>query len=128
MEIYFVNTHLSLRSRERLEQVKSLLGQEWLNMDSHKVPTIFCGDFNEGPPFRGHQLLKKTFGEVKTFMNHKSSKKTLFSCLPLFETDHIFFNGSLRVESVNVPSTPLTKIASDHLPVIADFSLWEGNP
>ena len=89
---------------------------------------IFCGDFNEGSSFRGYQLLKKAFDEVKSFMDHKSSKKTLFSCLPLFEVDHIFFNGSLRVESVSVPITSLTKIASDHLPVIADFSLCERNP
>lgn len=128
MEIYFVNTHLSLRSRERLEQVKSLLGQEWLNMGSHKVPTIFCGDFNEGPASAGYQLFKTSFNEVKSFMSHTSSKKTLFSPLPLFEVDHIFFKGNLRVESVSVPNTPLTRIASDHLPVIADFSLDEGNP
>ncbi|MBU0469553.1 MAG: endonuclease/exonuclease/phosphatase family protein [Candidatus Omnitrophica bacterium] len=122
-EIYFVNTHLSLRVKERFEQVKSILGQEWLNMDSHKVPTIFCGDFNEGPRARGHQLLKASFDEVKSSMPQKSSRKTLFSPLPLFEVDHIFYNGNLCVESVNIPNTPLTRIASDHLPLIADFNL-----
>lgn len=125
-EIYFVNTHLSLRARERLEQVKSLLGQEWLNIDSHKIPTIFCGDFNEGERSPGFKLLKTSFREVKSSMSYKSSRKTFHSCLPLFEVDHIFFNGNLRVESVSVPNTPLTKIASDHLPVIADFSFHEG--
>ncbi len=126
-EIYFINTHLSLRPRERLEQVKSLLGQEWCNMDAHKVPTIFCGDFNEGPRSRGYRLLKTSFSEVKSFMNYKSSRKTLFSCLPLLEIDHIFFKGDLRVESVNVPATALTRIASDHLPVIADFFINRGH-
>ena len=121
-EIYFVNTHLSLRADERFEQVKSLLGQEWLNMESHKVPTIVCGDFNEGPRSRGHQLIKASFSEVKSSMNSKHSKKTFFSRLPLFEVDHIFFNSNLRVESVSVPHTRLTRIASDHLPVMADFS------
>ena len=125
-EVYFVNTHLSLRAKERFEQVKSILGQEWLNMDSHKVPTIFCGDFNEGPRSRAYQLLKASFGEVKSSMTHKSSRKTLFSPWPLFEVDHIFYNGNLCVESVNVPNTSLTRIASDHLPVIADFSLYPG--
>jgi endonuclease/exonuclease/phosphatase family metal-dependent hydrolase len=123
-EIYFVNTHLSLRAKERLLQVKSLLGQEWLNMDSHKIPTIFCGDFNEGPRSKGHQLLRTSFDEVKSHMDKKGSKKTLFSALPILEVDHIFFNGNLRVESVSIPSTPLTRIASDHLPVIADLSFY----
>lgn len=120
-EVYFVNTHLSLRSAERLEQVKCILGHEWLNVDSHKVPTILCGDFNEGPRSLGHQLFRASFGEVKAAMSHKSSKKTLFSLLPFLEADHIFYNGNLSVESVSIPSTPLTRIASDHLPVIADF-------
>lgn len=122
-EIHFVNTHLSLRANERLEQVKSILGQEWLNMDSHKVPTILCGDFNEGPRSRGYQLLKASFGEVKSSMPQKSSRKTLFCPLPIFEVDHIFYNGDLRVESVNIPNTSLTRMASDHLPLIADFDL-----
>jgi len=126
-EIYFVNTHLSLRSAERLEQVKGILGQEWLNMDSHRVPTILCGDFNEGPRSLGHQLLRASFSEVKSTLSHKGSKKTLFSLLPLFEVDHIFFNGNLKVESVSVPSTTSTRVASDHLPLIADFSFDQGN-
>ncbi len=122
-EVYFVNTHLSLRANERLAQVKSLLSQQWLNMDAHKIPTILCGDFNEGPHSRGYQLIKTSFSEVKFHTDHKGSKKTLFSPLPLFEVDHIFYSNNLHVESVNVPMTPLTKIASDHLPVIADFTL-----
>lgn len=126
-EIYFVNTHLSLRPKERLEQVKSILGQEWLSMDSHKVPTILCGDFNEGPRSLGHRLLKTSFDEVKSHMGKKGSRKTFSSAAPIFELDHIFFNGNLRVESVSIPSTPLTRIASDHLPVIADFSFFHGD-
>ncbi|MBU1044426.1 MAG: endonuclease/exonuclease/phosphatase family protein [Candidatus Omnitrophica bacterium] len=124
--INFVNTHLSLRANERLEQIKSLLGEEWLNMDSHKIPTIVCGDFNEGPRSRGYQLLKASFGAAKSSMPDKSSRKTLFSPFPLFEVDHIFYNGNLRVESVKVPNNYLTRIASDHLPVIADFSFYQG--
>jgi len=126
-EIYFVNTHLSLRSEERLEQVKGILGREWLNMGSHQVPTILCGDFNEGPRSPGHQLLRESFGEVKSNMGKASPRRTLFSLLPLFEVDHIFFNGNLRVGSVSVPSTPLTRIASDHLPVIADIIIEPGD-
>ncbi len=121
--INFVNTHLSLRANERLEQIKNLLGEEWLNVDSHKAPTIFCGDFNEGPRGRGYQLLRASFDEVKSSLPQKSSRKTFFNPLPLFEVDHIFHNGNFRVASVNIPNTPLTRIASDHLPMIADLNL-----
>jgi len=126
--IYFVNTHLSLRSPERLEQIKSIVGQEWLNMSSHKVPTILCGDFNEGPRSCGHRLLKTTFDEVKASLGKKVGRKTFLSPWPLFEVDHIFFNGAFKATSVSIPSTPLTRIASDHLPVIAEFTLEQGNP
>ena len=127
-EIYFINTHLGLRPRERFEQVQSLLGREWCNRDAQKVPTILCGDFNEGQRSAGCRLLKSSFSEVKNFMPLPSSKKTFFSCLPLWEVDHIFFNGNFRVESVKIPATPLTKVASDHLPVIADFTFDRGHP
>ena len=112
-----------MRGKERLEQIKSLVGGEWLNLSSHNIPIILCGDFNEGTRSPGHLLLKKNFKEVKSAAVRKSLEKTLFSCLPLFEVDHIFFNGDLRVEFVDVPKTPLTKIASDHLPLLADFIL-----
>jgi endonuclease/exonuclease/phosphatase family metal-dependent hydrolase len=123
-EVYFVNTHLSLRGEERLHQVKCLLGEEWLNMEAHQVPTICCGDFNEGPRARGYQWLKRLLREVKADLSPKESK-TFFSLWPCLEMDHIFYNGRLRVELVNVPKTGLTKMASDHLPVIADFSFIE---
>jgi endonuclease/exonuclease/phosphatase family metal-dependent hydrolase len=123
--VYFVNTHLSLRANERFEQIKSLLGSDWLNMDSHKVPTILCGDFNEGPGSKGYQLLKAAFKEVKSDTDFKSSKKTFFGPLPLRELDHVFYRANVRVESVSIPRTSLTKIASDHLPVVADFSFTQ---
>jgi endonuclease/exonuclease/phosphatase family metal-dependent hydrolase len=123
-ELNFVNTHLSLRGRERLEQIKTLLGQEWLNITSQPVPTILCGDFNEGPRSRGYQWIKNSLKEVKSHMDLKS-KNTFMSYLPLFEVDHIFYNDKLRVESVDIPRTSLTKMASDHLPVITDFSFIE---
>ena len=125
-EIYFVNTHLSLRAAERFEQIKGILGPEWLNIGSHSVPTILCGDFNEGLRSQGYRLVRESFDEVKSTMSPESSKKTFVSLCPFFEVDHIFFNGNLSVNSVSVPSTPLTRVASDHLPVIADFIIGQG--
>lgn len=76
-------------------------------MNFHKIPTIFCGDFNEGPRSQGYRLLKASFSEAKCSMRNKISRKTLFSPLPLFEVDHIFYSGNLRVDSVRVPNTAL---------------------
>jgi endonuclease/exonuclease/phosphatase family metal-dependent hydrolase len=42
---------------------------------------------------------------------------------PVFRIDHVFISPELIVESVQVPRTPLTRVASDHLPLIVQMRL-----
>ena len=50
-------------------------------------------------------------------------RRTWPALLPLFRLDHVFVSGDLEVQSFEVPSDNLTRVASDHLPVVVD--LWE---
>jgi len=49
-----------------------------------------------------------------------SSEKTFFEPYPLARIDHIFVDPRIDVASIEVPSTELTRVASDHLPLIVD--------
>jgi len=119
-DLYFMNTHLSLRRREREAQAQHLLGEEWMNGTAESGrPFIVCGDFNALPGSASHTLFARRFTAVK----HQGSGKTFFSFLPLFQVDHIFFRGPLSLVRTLAPSTPLSRAASDHLPLIADFTL-----
>ena len=49
--------------------------------------------------------------------------RTWPSFLPLFRYDHVFVCPRIRVRDMKIPRTPLTKVASDHLPVVLDFDV-----
>jgi len=120
--LYFMNTHLSLRPNERMAQAESLFGPDWMgSLSEPSLPFIFCGDFNAGPRSEAHALFAREFRDVRHAMND-GLRKTFFSFSPIVQVDHIFFKGGVRLAGARIPSTPLTRSASDHLPVIADFT------
>jgi endonuclease/exonuclease/phosphatase family metal-dependent hydrolase len=43
--------------------------------------------------------------------------------LPVLRIDHVFVSAPIQVLRAEPVRTPLTKIASDHLPLIVDFDL-----
>ena len=63
------------------------------------------------------ELFKSHFVEVSAQLPSYPSR---YPVLPL---DRLFVSRGLRVESLNVVDTPLTRIASDHLPVNATISI-----
>jgi endonuclease/exonuclease/phosphatase family metal-dependent hydrolase len=54
---------------------------------------------------------------------HHRPRGTWFGRYPIHRIDHVFIDGALLVRSVEVPRTMLTRIASDHLPLIVDLTL-----
>ncbi len=122
-ELHLINTHLGLRSAERLVQVKALLDDTWLGKaQKENKPMILCGDFNAGPRSKPYHLLSEHFQEVKICSKFKR-KKTFMSFMPFIELDHIFFNKHLTLKNIEIPRSRSTRIASDHLPIIAEFEI-----
>jgi endonuclease/exonuclease/phosphatase family metal-dependent hydrolase len=122
-EVQLINTHLGLSRRERLLQTDALLGHEWLAHPECRSPVILCGDFNALP---GSAVCKRLNGPLRdaqrTLSGHEP-KATWFGRFPIHRIDHIFIDRSTTVLAVEVPRTALTRIASDHLPLIADLGL-----
>jgi endonuclease/exonuclease/phosphatase family metal-dependent hydrolase len=58
---------------------------------------------------------------------HKPSK-TWFAGYPIRRIDHIFVTSEFSVNSIQVSHTALDRLASDHLPIIAELSLEQGLP
>ena len=44
-----------------------------------------------------------------------------FGGYPLARIDHVFVDPGINVASIEVPSTELTRVASDHLPLIVEI-------
>jgi endonuclease/exonuclease/phosphatase family metal-dependent hydrolase len=104
-----VATHLGLRFAERCEQIRRLLQ----SFDTDQMPVILLGDINEwfvwGSSLR---TLESHFQEVP-------APRTFPSRRPLFALDRIWIRPRHRLVHVEAHATPLARIASDHLPLIA---------
>ncbi|MDB5863076.1 MAG: endonuclease [Betaproteobacteria bacterium] len=107
-------THLGLRPSERREQIQRLL--QALESD-RPLPTILMGDINEwflwGRPLR---WMHKHFEQTP-------SPPTFPARLPVFALDRMWVKPRGLLRDMHVHSTPLAKIASDHLPLVAQLDL-----
>jgi endonuclease/exonuclease/phosphatase family metal-dependent hydrolase len=43
--------------------------------------------------------------------------------MPVLRIDHVFVSAEVTVRDVTAPFLPLTRLASDHLPLVMDFDL-----
>lgn len=113
-----VNTHLGLTPPERSSQVKVLTGSEWLANPECRPPIILCGDFNLLPSSPIHKRLKNILNDKQESLSFGHTEWTFPSHYPIARLDHLFISPNLTVESVQIPQTKLTTVASDHLPLV----------
>ncbi len=118
-----VNTHLGLTPPERSSQVKVLSGAEWLQHPHCLPPIILCGDFNALPSSAVHKRLKDVLNDEQERLSFGHTEWTFPSHRPMVRFDHLFVSPCLRVESVQIPRTELTRVASDHLPLLVRLSV-----
>ncbi len=112
-------THLGLRAFERHYQVKLLY--EILSQGVRDF-VILMGDFNEWlPPSLLLQKLRRQFGRTP-------SPRTFPGRFPLFALDRIWIRPEEALERLFVHRTPLSKVASDHLPLVAAVARPERRP
>lgn len=104
-----VATHLGLRPAERRDQIRRLLQV----FDTDQMPVILLGDINEWFVWgRALRWLVSHFQAVP-------APATFPSRRPLFALDRIWIRPRHRLVHVEAHATPLARIASDHLPLIA---------
>lgn len=121
--INVINTHLGLGGRERVMQAGALLGAEWLgHPDCKALPTILCGDFNAVPRSGAYRLLTRSWGNGQRQAMPRAGA-TFPSRLPLLRLDHVFTSQEIEVEDVRVLRDPLSRVASDHLPLAATLRI-----
>jgi len=119
LQIY--NVHLGTAFFERRSQAHRLL--ELVEHHSQpQVPRIILGDFNEWTRGLATHLLSYHF-KMAVPEYRLGRARTYPSVLPLMHLDHIYYDSHLELASVTVHRSRLALVASDHLPVVADFRL-----
>lgn len=123
--IHVFNVHLGLRARERGQQIRRLLSTPDVAQLPDDHSCIIAGDMNDWPGVLKRRHFSPAGFTCATNRRPDSrwSIKTFPSYAPAGGLDKIFFRGSLHVHHVHGSRLEVARIASDHLPVIADFEL-----
>ncbi len=119
------NTHLGLSTRERARQVGRLVRSSEFAALGHHRTCIVGGDFNDW-----RSLLEPVFTEILEFRSATDRKygsekaiRTYPSFSPTGALDRIYYRGGLRLSGSRSCRMKTSRVASDHLPVIAEFEL-----
>lgn len=127
--VHVLNTHLALLSRrERLLQVDALLGEDWMGHGDCHGPAVLVGDLNMGPRSAAYGLLASRLRDAQLAAPGSRRHNTFHTRLPVRSIDHIFVGGTIGVSHVEAVRTPLARVASDHLPLVADLRLPAERP
>lgn len=111
-------THWGLNGEERKKQAARLAEL----VLAAPGPILVAGDFNERPDAPGvRQLLTQTgLLDADAAQNRPTYPADVLEA----RIDFVFFSPMLPLKSV----FPVMTLASDHLPLVAEFGMWAGSP
>jgi endonuclease/exonuclease/phosphatase family metal-dependent hydrolase len=122
--LHLSNVHLGLAEKERHWQVNHLLHHPLFRESLH-LPTLLVGDCNDWRNTLGHgPLAKHAFEQVTGPPSHFRSFPAFLTVLAL---DKAFHRGGVMIRQARVVRSALARRASDHLPLVIDFHLWNGH-
>lgn len=118
--VHVLVVHLGLIRASRVRQVEQLKDfiQREIPLDA---PLLIAGDFNDGGNW-----LKESLASARLHAWGGIAQPTYPSRLPLTQIDHVFARD-LKPISVQVPLGRAWWRMSDHLPLIAEFTLSDGS-
>jgi endonuclease/exonuclease/phosphatase family metal-dependent hydrolase len=123
--LHVFNLHLGLSARERLRQVDILTRSPEFIAVPETAACLVAGDFNDW-----RSLLVPTFLDVLKFgsadhhrYGSRSAIRTYPSFSPTGALDKIYYRGALRFAGARSGRVGVARVASDHLPLIAEFEL-----
>jgi endonuclease/exonuclease/phosphatase family metal-dependent hydrolase len=120
--LHVFNCHLGLGARERSFQRRQMLSDAILLSKELRHPVVVMGDFNDRPISVVHRSLRKHFTDAFTATGQRWGATFKLGPIP-FRLDHIYVSDSIRVIDCQVRADELTRVASDHRPVIASVEI-----
>ena len=126
-ELQVINTHLGLVPVEQRGQAACLLGEAWLSNPARTGPTVLLGDFNATSRYAAYRALAARLRDVQRGPDGerlaRRPARTFPSRAPILRIDHMFVSPEVEVTEVTAVTGPLARVASDHLPLVADVRL-----
>lgn len=119
------NAHLGLSAKERDRQARMLLRSPEFKNVHRRTVCLLGGDLNDWRA-RMDPFLQGVLGFSSATERQRGISKsipTYPSFAPRGGLDRLYYRGPLRLRSVRACRLKVSRVASDHLPVIADFEL-----
>jgi len=120
--IFFFAVHLGTSFFERRKQALRLMAPEILGRPEVHGRRLLAGDMNEWTSGLATRILSCEMKSADTQM-HLRRAKTYPGALPFLHLDHIYYDGRFHLAGMQLHKTASALLASDHLPLAADFDL-----
>ena len=123
MEVF--NLHLGLSAREREKQIELLSHCYEFGGVPETTPMLVGGDFNDWRSLLW-PIFTNGFG-CSCATDSKTGRRGAIATYPSFSPqgglDRIYYRGPLQLVSARRCRLQISRVASDHLPIIAEFEL-----
>jgi endonuclease/exonuclease/phosphatase family metal-dependent hydrolase len=120
--VHVFNIHLGTGYLERRRQARMLMSRDVLRSSSLKHPRLLLGDFNEWTRGLVSRMLQQELESVDIQL-HLNRRRTYPGVLPIMHLDHMYFDRQLVLEEFSLHRSRKALVASDHLPLLAEFRL-----
>jgi endonuclease/exonuclease/phosphatase family metal-dependent hydrolase len=120
--VHVFNVHLGTGYIERRKQAHLLMSREVLLSPALKHPRLIIGDFNEWTRGLVSRTLQQAFESVDIQL-HLKRTRTYPGFMPFMHLDHMYFDRELMLEQFSLHRSRMALVASDHLPLVAEFAL-----
>ncbi len=117
--VHLINTHLGLGRAERFLQAQ-YLGESLAALEADE-PFLLLGDFNSLPGSRSLGVIGNHLRSVRALLPAAGWCRTFPTRFPSVAVDHIFVNAILEPTNLSVHRTPVSRVASDHYPLVAEL-------
>ncbi len=125
--LHVLNLHLGVGIAERREQARLIDGTGMLDAEALPGSRILLGDFNEWTQGLTTRLLGSRLKQARPngWLRWPWSYPGI---VPIASIDRIYYDGALELRSIKVVRSPEALLASDHLPIVAEFEVSRARP
>lgn len=120
--VHVFNAHLGTAFVERRHQGRKLVSEAVLRQPELSGPRVVVGDFNEWTHGLASRLLSEELVSPDV-RRHLRRRRTYPGPLPFLHLDHVYHDPALELERLTLHRSRTALVASDHLPLVADFKL-----
>ena len=120
--LHFFNVHLGTSYFERRYQAGALFEDRILRAPDLHGERILLGDLNEWTRGLVTRRLTRELRRIDLEVPF-ARRRTFPAMLPLLHLDYIYFEHTLRARDAFFHHSRLSLVASDHVPLVADFVL-----